>query len=104
MKILFLVLWVGPKWGRGPTIQTLSCRSSIPKRLLQNEETRELAALIAASDCWVTDEDGFEGVVGHEAAKTALEEAVLLPLQHPDLFRQSGLGNQASIKKYPLLG
>ena len=85
-------------------IQTLSCRSSIPKRLMQNEETRELAALIAASDCMVTEEDGFEGVVGHEAAKAALEEAVLLPLQHPDLFRQSGLGNQASIKKSPLLG
>ena len=63
---------------------------------MQSEETRELAALIASDIVTnARSESGFDAVVGHDAAKAALEEAVLLPLRHPDLFRQSGLGNQA---------
>ena len=69
----------------------------IPKSLMRSEETRELAALIASDIVTnARSESGFDAVVGHDAAKAALEEAVLLPLRHPDLFRQSGLeGSQA---------
>ena len=64
---------------------------------MQNEETRELATLIASDIVTnVRLEKGFDDVVGHDAAKAALEEAVLMPMLHPDLFRQSGLGTQAS--------
>ena len=73
----------------------------IPKSLMQNEETRELATLIASDIVTnVRLEKGFDDVVGHDAAKAALEEAVLMPMLHPDLFRQSGLGTQASLSFY----
>lgn len=73
----------------------------IPKNLMQKEETRELATLIASDIVTsVRSENGFDDVVGHDAAKAALEEAVLMPVLHPDLFRQSGLGTQASLSFY----
>ena len=67
---------------------------------MQSEETRELAALIASDIVTnARSESGFDAVVGHDAAKAALEEAVLLPLRHPDLFRQSGLGGSQAGKR-----
>ncbi len=74
---------------------------SVPRGMLQNEEYRDLAAQIlhesvvsmpAASHI----QGGLEHVVGHEDAKAALEEALLLPLLHPELFAQSGLGGSGT--------
>ena len=49
---------------------------------------------------WSRDSDGLTGfasdtrwddVIGHGEVKDALEELLILPLQHPDLYKQAGL-------------
>ena len=76
---------------------------TIPKHMLANEETRELASIIAQDVIEINYEDGaangcgiesstsssfvgWEQVVGLEDAKEALEDAIILPTKHPEIY------------------
>ena len=73
---------------------------SIPKHLLANEETRELASIIAQDVVEIKIEDNYgqntranvswEQVVGLEEAKEALEDAIILPTKHPEIYQVAG--------------
>ena len=79
---------------------------TIPKHLLANEETRELASIIARDVIEINYEDGpthncgmenstnasyvsWEQVVGLEDAKEALEDAIILPTKHPEIYEMA---------------
>ena len=75
---------------------------TIPKQMLANEETRELASIIARDVIEINYEDdlahscrnensgnssvSWEQVVGLEEAKEALEDSIILPTKHPEIY------------------
>ena len=58
--------------------------------MLATEELREMASIVA-NDVVLVDADGdddlWDRVVGAESAKEALEDAMLLPVRYPDVYR-----------------
>ena len=83
------------------------CNFSIPKHMLMNEETRELATIIAQDAIEINvneqnyDNEGnstpnrksqrsWDEVVGLDEAKEALEDAIILPTKHPEIYQSSG--------------
>ena len=73
---------------------------SIPKHLLANEESRELASIIARDVIEINPDENimnggpdvkskvsWEQVIGLEEAKEALEDAIILPSKHPEIYQ-----------------
>ena len=58
----------------------------LPSTLMLNEESRELVQWLAKDVVKDNRETSWESVIGHEEAKQALEECVLLPQAFPTIF------------------
>ena len=55
---------------------------------MATEELREMASMVASDVVLIDGEDDtWERVVGAESAKEALEDAMLLPVGFPDVYR-----------------
>ena len=55
---------------------------------MATEELREMASIVASDVVLIDGEDDtWERVVGAESAKEALEDAMLLPVGFPDVYR-----------------
>ena len=83
---------------------------TIPKNLLQDEESKQLVLQISKevlqqqnTPLWSRDQNPGSGlveqsndvkwseVIGHDNVKEALEELLVLPIQYPDLYERAGL-------------
>jgi katanin p60 ATPase-containing subunit A1 len=58
----------------------------LPPALMLNDESRELVQWLAKDAVTNNRETSWESVIGHDEAKQALEECVLLPQNFPNIF------------------
>lgn len=66
---------------------------NVPKHLLSNSDTKELVGQIVKQMVPQTQlqRTNWDQIIGHEETKLALEELVILPMEHPQLFSNCGL-------------
>eukprot|EP00095_Tigriopus_kingsejongensis_P004111 maker-scaffold122_size333723-snap-gene-0.22 protein:Tk04111 transcript:maker-scaffold122_size333723-snap-gene-0.22-mRNA-1 annotation:"hypothetical protein EMIHUDRAFT_315231" len=87
---------------QGPTLKSDEEEESVPsgglvvpKSLTTTPESRELVAQILRHNLPPSKlfQNDWNTIIGHEEAKLALEELVILPFQHPELYSKCGLGH-----------